>query len=238
MANSRTPSGITAPASSAPRGSAGVVGPTPFEAEIVAVFSDLVVLLGLPKSLGEIYGLVFASAEPTTFADIEHKLGLSKGSVSQGLRALRELGAVREAGATDGGMRDEGGNLKPEDPTTPQASTLRSQLSGLRSPPSSAPKVSGLSLQVSSASTAASSRATRWVATTELRQLIGNLLRERLTPYLERQDQRMEQAEIALRAEADLISAKDYKALKNRLTKLQTWQSRARTVLPVLGKML
>ncbi|TAG26183.1 MAG: hypothetical protein EAZ36_07665, partial [Verrucomicrobia bacterium] len=68
---------------------------TPFEAEIVAVFADLVTLLGLPKSMGEIYGLIFASPEPLAFAVIEQKLRLSKGSVSQGLRSLRELGAIQ-----------------------------------------------------------------------------------------------------------------------------------------------
>lgn len=208
---------------------------TPFEAEIVAVFADLVVLLGLPKSMGEIYGFIFASAEPPTFADIEQKLDLSKGSVSQGLRALRELGAIKEAGATDGGRSDESGNLKPENSTALQTSGLSPQVSSasaLRS------QLSGLSPQVSSPSTSASSRATRWVATTELRQLIGTLLRERLTPYLERQDQRMESAEAALNAESAGLTPRDYKALKARLTKLQTWQSRARTVLPVIGKML
>lgn len=193
-----------------------------FEAEIVAVFADLVGLLGLPKSMGEIYGFVFASVEPPTFADIEQKLGLSKGSVSQGLRALRELGAVRDAGSEEQGAgegKDETGNREPEEiqPAGPAGSSLPAPRSTLQP---------------------ASPRATRWVATTELRQLIGTLLRERLTPYLGRQDQRMENAETALDAQAAQLPSKDYKALKARLYKLQTWQSRARTVLPVLGKML
>lgn len=213
-----------------------------FEAEIVAVFADLVGLLGLPKSMGEIYGFVFASAEPPTFADIEQKLGLSKGSVSQGLRALKALGAVKEDG------KDEAGNLKPEKVqplSSDQVSDSESQVSGLRSQPSA---TAGLQSQPSAKSQPSGGagnnagtiqpRATRWVATTELRQLIGTLLRERLTPYLERQDQRMEAAENALEAQSGFLPAADYKALKHRLSKLQTWQSRARTVLPVLGKML
>ena len=160
-------------------------GLTAFEAEIVAVFADLVVLLGMPKSMGEIYGLLFASAEPLTFAEIEQKLGLSKGSVSQGLRSLRDLGAVIEAGDTEG-----------------------------------------------------TGRTTHWLATTELRKLIGNLLREKLTPYLERQDKRMKAAESALAEEADKLTRARVAILENRLGKLQTWQSRAGTVLPVIGKML
>lgn len=167
-------------------------GLTDFEREVIAVFEDLVSLLGMPKSLGEIYGLLFASAEPLAFADIEQKLSLSKGSVSQGLRALRELGAVREAGGGTGGTMS----------------------------PLGAAKV------------------TRWEAATELRALIGTILRERLTPYLQRQDARVESAGRALAAEAAVLDGKQLKALKNRLDKLQTWQSRARTVLPVIGKLL
>lgn len=204
-----------APAPAAP----GVAGLSAFEAEVVAVFADLVVLLGLPKSMGEIYGLVFASAEPPSFGDIEQKLGLSKGSVSQGLRSLRELGAIREAGSMEQGA---GGNELHA--SVPPVTGLSGGVgAGLSHPPSGS---------------TASGRATRWVATTELRQLIGTLLRERLTPYLERQDQRMKTAEAALAAEAGLHDVKTLKALQNRFQKLQTWQSRARTVLPVIGKML
>lgn len=197
---------------------------------MVGVFSDLVGLLGLPKSLGEIYGFIFASAEPPTFAEIEHKLGLSKGSVSQGLRALRELGAIREAGVANGGP--EAGGPVAGEPKRPGASGI---------PASDTPAASGPPALRSSglpASAAPAARATHWEATTELRQLIGTLLRERLTPYLERQDNRMQSAELALEAEAPHLSGQNYKALKRRLEKLQTWQSRARTVLPVIGKML
>ena len=77
-------------------------GLTAFESEIVAVFVDLMQLLGLPKSYGEIYGLLYASADALTFAQIEQKLDLSKGSISQGLRALRELGAVMAQAAPSG----------------------------------------------------------------------------------------------------------------------------------------
>ncbi len=156
---------------------------TPFEAEIVAVFADLVTLLGLPKSMGEIYGLIFASPEPLAFIVIEQKLNLSKGSVSQGLRSLRELGAIQAvAGESD--------------------------------------------------------RRERWAATVELRKLIGTILRERLVPYLERQDHRLAKADILLAQEAAAVSPDQLKALRSRLGKLETWQSRARTVLPLVGKML
>lgn len=70
---------------------------TAIERQVVDVFIDGVKVLGLPKSLGEIYGLLFVTPAPLALDDVVEKLGLSKGSASQGLRMLRELGAVKEA---------------------------------------------------------------------------------------------------------------------------------------------
>jgi DNA-binding transcriptional regulator GbsR (MarR family) len=65
---------------------------------IGALFADGVRVLGLPKSVGDIYGLLFTSQQPLSLDDLVSRLGISKGSASQGLRMLRILGAVREAG--------------------------------------------------------------------------------------------------------------------------------------------
>jgi HTH-type transcriptional regulator, glycine betaine synthesis regulator len=70
---------------------------SPLERQVIDVFVDGVKVLGLPKSLGEIYGLLFFSPQALSLDDVVNKLKLSKGSASQGLRTLRELGAVREA---------------------------------------------------------------------------------------------------------------------------------------------
>jgi hypothetical protein len=67
-----------------------------FESDIVDFFVSAAELLGVPKSLAAIYGIVFASPTPLSFAAIGARLDLSKGSVSQGLRALREVGAIQE----------------------------------------------------------------------------------------------------------------------------------------------
>lgn len=67
-----------------------------FEESVVGFFSDTADLLGVPKSLAIIYGIVFASPQPLSFADIEYRVNLSKGSISQGLRVLREMGAIKE----------------------------------------------------------------------------------------------------------------------------------------------
>lgn len=52
-------------------------------------------LIGLPRSIGEIYGLLYCSPEPLDFDQIEQRLGISRGSVSGGLKTLRQLGAVK-----------------------------------------------------------------------------------------------------------------------------------------------
>jgi DNA-binding transcriptional regulator GbsR (MarR family) len=69
------------------------------ERQVIDVFVDAVKVIGLPKSLGEIYGLLFFSPDALSLDDVVRKLRLSKGSASQGLRMLRELGAVKEAEA-------------------------------------------------------------------------------------------------------------------------------------------
>ena len=73
-----------------------------FESQVIEFFCDGVKILGLPKSIGEIYGLLFISPDPISLDDLVCRLGISKGSASQGLRSLRELGAVREAEVTSG----------------------------------------------------------------------------------------------------------------------------------------
>lgn len=52
-------------------------------------------LIGLPRSIGEIYGCLYCSPDPMTFDDIEARLGISRGSVSGGLKTLRQLGAAK-----------------------------------------------------------------------------------------------------------------------------------------------
>lgn len=67
-----------------------------FDEQVVAFFVEAADLLGVPKSVAAIYGIVFATPKPLTFAEIESRLAISKGSVSQGLRVLREIGALKE----------------------------------------------------------------------------------------------------------------------------------------------
>lgn len=67
----------------------------PWETSMIELFVRAAVLIGLPRSIGEIYGLLFCAAAPMTFDDLVQRLGISRGSVSQGLKLLRQLGAVK-----------------------------------------------------------------------------------------------------------------------------------------------
>jgi len=68
---------------------------SPVEVEFVNLFVGLARSVKAPKSLGEIYALLFASPQPLTFETIVRRLSMSRGSASQGLRLLRSLGAVK-----------------------------------------------------------------------------------------------------------------------------------------------
>ena len=65
------------------------------EAEIIGLFVQFARILGLPRSLAEIYGLLFICNTPLPMDELISRLALSKGSASQGLRFLRNAGAVR-----------------------------------------------------------------------------------------------------------------------------------------------
>ena len=70
---------------------------TAFEVAVVSFFVDAADMLGVPKSVAAIYGLCFASPEQLSLTDINERLNISVGSISQGLRVLREVGALRVA---------------------------------------------------------------------------------------------------------------------------------------------
>lgn len=67
----------------------------PLESEAVDLFVGLSQVVGLPKSVGQIYGLLYISTSPLSLDEIASRLDISKGSASQGLKFLRTTGAVR-----------------------------------------------------------------------------------------------------------------------------------------------
>jgi DNA-binding transcriptional regulator GbsR (MarR family) len=65
------------------------------EREVLELFVRMADVLNLPRSVGEIYGLLFVSSEPLCLDDCRFRLKISKGSTSQGLKILRSFGAIR-----------------------------------------------------------------------------------------------------------------------------------------------
>lgn len=75
------------------------------ERESIEYFISFVQLLGMPKSVGEIYGLLFVATAALPMDGVVSRLQISKGSASSGLALLRELGAVQRV-YVEGDRRD------------------------------------------------------------------------------------------------------------------------------------
>ena len=69
--------------------------PDLFQMECIELFTRAAAVLSLPRSIGEIFGLLFTEPEPLALDDVVGKLSISKGSASQGLRWLLEDGAIK-----------------------------------------------------------------------------------------------------------------------------------------------
>jgi HTH-type transcriptional regulator, glycine betaine synthesis regulator len=65
-----------------------------WEKSVVDLFLNAAISFGLPKSYGQIYGLLFCRDQSLALDEVMVLLKISKGSASQGLRALRQLGAI------------------------------------------------------------------------------------------------------------------------------------------------
>ena len=65
-----------------------------WESAVIDLFLNAANSFGLPKSYGQIYGVLFCRDKPLAMNEVMDLLEISKGSASQGLRALRQLGAV------------------------------------------------------------------------------------------------------------------------------------------------
>src|SRR5210317_223806 len=65
-----------------------------WEVAVIDLFLNAANSFGLPKSYGQSYGLLFCRDHPLAMDEVMELLQISKGSASQGLRALRQLGAV------------------------------------------------------------------------------------------------------------------------------------------------
>jgi DNA-binding transcriptional regulator GbsR (MarR family) len=68
--------------------------------ETSAFWVEVAGTLGFPRSVGEIYGLIFVTAEPLNADDIVEKLGISRSGVGQALKTLSDIGAIRPSART------------------------------------------------------------------------------------------------------------------------------------------
>ena len=64
--------------------------------EMIQACGRICQVFGLPRSLGQIYGLLYLSAEPLSLDDIAELLAISKGSASTGTRQLAAWGGIRQ----------------------------------------------------------------------------------------------------------------------------------------------
>lgn len=85
---------------------------SPVELGFVESWMQLADSLGLPKSLAQMYALIFASKHPVSAQDCVEALKISRSSAGQGLKSLREMGAIRPA--LELGARREAFVIEPD----------------------------------------------------------------------------------------------------------------------------
>jgi HTH-type transcriptional regulator, glycine betaine synthesis regulator len=66
-----------------------------FQHECVALFVNAAASLSIPRSIGEIYGLLFSTEEPLSLDDLTARLHMSRGAAHEGLRWLKGIGAAK-----------------------------------------------------------------------------------------------------------------------------------------------
>src|SRR5260221_11665625 len=70
------------------------------EIEAIDLFIGLIRLLGMPKSVGELYRLLFVSPVALPMETLMERLNMSMGSARHGVRLIRSFGAAIRAFAT------------------------------------------------------------------------------------------------------------------------------------------
>ena len=146
-----------------------------WEGEVVEIFMHLAQAFSLPKSVGAIFGVLFASPTALSLDDVVERLSISKGSASTGLNLLQRVGAIQ--------------------PTS-----------------------------------IAGDRRTRYIPEMSIRRLLTGMLQETVTPHLRQGAQQLDSL-------APLLTAyppQERKILESRLRALNTWQHKARRLLPLI----
>jgi len=66
-----------------------------FQCACVDLFVNAALTLSIPRTIGEIYGLLFSTERELSLDDITARLRISRGGAHEGLKWLRSIGAVR-----------------------------------------------------------------------------------------------------------------------------------------------
>lgn len=192
-----------------------------FENRMVGFFVDAAELLGVPKSVAAIYGLIFATPEPLSFSEIAARLDFSNGSVSQGLKILREMGAIKEASSS---QLSANSSKLPANSSEPSASN--SQPSAPSSKLSANSSTSGSKLKARSVQC--------FEPDTEMRRLIQRFIEQRLEAQLRRGETSL----VALEQTATVHDGADRQIIDQRLAKIRRWHDRTRALIPVMKAFL
>jgi hypothetical protein len=183
-----------------------------FETECVLFFAEVMQVFGVPKSVGQIYGLLYASPEPLSFSDIVVRLEISKGSASQGLQLLRTLGAINVARSWPRhSSKGDGGSV----PRSPQSATLAA------------------AKRSANGSEANASRRDYYEPELGLRKLISGVLRERFEPLVGTGADRFARLR---RVAEENRETRDF--CLQRVKQLETWRTQLRLTLPVVRTFL
>jgi hypothetical protein len=189
-----------------------------FEQATVEFFTEAAEVLGLPKSVAMIYAIIFASPRPLSFGEVEDRLQLSKGSVSQGLRFLKQIGAIKAADA--------------KRPKVAQASQPASEKRGLLEEASASALSSSALKRDANASPHAAVAA--YEPDMELRRLVARLLKEKIEPQLNGNDRRLAH----LVATVPYAGRDESRLVRARLKQLQSWHRKARKLVPFAKTLL
>lgn len=231
-----------------------------FERQIVDFFIEASDILGAPKSVAAIYGIIFASPEPLGFLELQERLDISAGSISQGLKALKTIGAIKPATAEDWqerpgtrdqglgtgddgpGTRDEGPGTRDQGPETLPPTTggpkrQRSLVPGPSSLVSNRPSlVPGPSLAPpkrpgEGGSLVSAARRDFYVPNLEARKLVAAWIDQRLQKQLDAGETRL----AAISASAP---AAQHPSLRERVDQLNNWHEKASALLPLVKTFL
>ena len=221
----RFPPTLPKSATSLPLRAYRVGNPADFQTECATFFSEVVQVFGVPKSVGQIYGLLYASPEPLSFSDIVERLDISKGSASQGLQLLRSLGAIKVA---DAKPWPSSGKLKAVSDKQ-ESGSVDAKLS----PSSLALNASHSHSPFHLHSGGEAPRRIAYEPELSLRRLVSGVMQERISPLAVAGTDRL--GRLRELAESGGGASDFY---LDRVKQLETWRRRLRTVLPVLSMLL